>query len=222
MALINNLLQHLHLVRSTPAPPDPALAVQCSPLFNPPAELRDIIYEYLFADASLAPLCIEGREIRAAPRRSTRESLCVLRTCRAIYTEVMPILYEKHDLHLLLRIPNLFGKAADSYPLVCKVPDLKRHLGQIERLSVSVEFTTGSYFTILLLRWLCLVLGQREKPLKSLTVLVTNKSSEETYLRGCRCTTCNEAWARLICDFAASWVAKLRRVPNGGVWTVLL
>ncbi|KAK3073235.1 hypothetical protein LTR53_005382 [Teratosphaeriaceae sp. CCFEE 6253] len=160
-------------------PPPPEQAIRVSPLFRLPTELRLHIYSYTLADASLSPLYIEGLNVRGAsiPTGHPAHRTALLRTCRVIHREAQPVLFEVHELHLLLRRPSLVDDHR-AYPVVCSVPFLRKLLTRrIKRLSVTVEYGSSQSqqrTSVLLMRWVHLLLRRRDTPLDSLTLRCTD------------------------------------------------
>ncbi|TKA74568.1 hypothetical protein B0A55_06317 [Friedmanniomyces simplex] len=186
---LTNLLHQLpllpHLFRPATAPPPLSIAIHASPLFHLPPELRTQIYSYVLSDSSLAPLFIEGTNVRAAHTGHSFSNgegthTALLRTCRAVHYETQPLLLEVHELHLLLRRPEIVEDKG-VYPVVCSVQHLQRLLeGDLRRLSLTCEHGSSmpqQRTSVLLLRWVCLLLRRRhgrENPLQSLTLRCTD------------------------------------------------
>lgn len=169
--------------RTTPSPA-PHLAVNDSPLFRLPPELRVQIYEHLFADSTLCPLYIEGENIRSSHRTPSGHHTALLRTCRAIAREASDTLYSHHPLHLLLLRPSL-TEDHRPYPIVCTLADLTQHLQRIHHLGITVEYGRSLFqqsTATLLLRWVWYVLHARTSPLESLTLRMTDDDRELCHL----------------------------------------
>ncbi|KAK5680601.1 hypothetical protein LTS10_007534 [Elasticomyces elasticus] len=216
IALARMLSEYFHLLRQVsgiallmegPSTPPPLeQAIENSLLYRLPIELRTQIYEYVLADSTLSPVFIEGRNVRSA-FKSTGHSkahgthTALLRTCRKINIEAQPLLAKVHELHLLLRRPDI-GRpiyADGNHPIVCSVAELQNLLvGPLRNLSITCEYGYSvfqQHTSVLLLRWVCLLLRQREKPLESLVL---------------RCTDDERQWCGPRCEAVMAEIAHMR------------
>ncbi|KAK4893887.1 hypothetical protein LTR27_007913 [Elasticomyces elasticus] len=195
------------LVKGRPSTPQqPEQAIENSPLYRLPIELRTHIYEYVLADSTLSPLFIEGRNVRSAFKTGDHTKAhgthtALLRTCRKINTEAQPLLAKVHELHLLLRRPAI-GRpiyADGNHPIVCSVAELQLLLiGPLRNLSITCEYGYSifqQHTSVLLLRWICLLLRRREKPLESLVL---------------RCTDDERQWCGPRCEAVMAEIAHMR------------
>lgn len=176
-ASVRSLSNFIPALRRLTPPPPPNNAVEASPLFRLPTELRIQIYEYVLADSSLCPLYIEGHNVRALQRSpSSGTHTALMRTCRAVHLEATDLLYENHTLHLLLLRPSLVEDHRH-YPVVCDLSDLKRHLERLQNVSMTVEYGSSvfqQYTAALVLRWVWYVLRSRPSPPAHVTIRMTD------------------------------------------------
>ncbi|KAK3637318.1 hypothetical protein LTR56_013667 [Elasticomyces elasticus] len=194
------------LTKGPSTPPPPEQATDNSPLYRLPIELRTQIYEYVLADSTLSPLFIEGRNVRSAFKtgghtKAHGTHTALLRTCRKINIEAQPLLPKVHELHLLLRRPDI-GRpiyADGNHPIVCSVAELQDLLvGPLRNLSITCEYGYSvfqQHTSVLLLRWICLLLRRREKPLESLVL---------------RCTDDERQWCGPRCEAVMAEIAHMR------------
>ncbi|KAK4956306.1 hypothetical protein LTR10_005828 [Elasticomyces elasticus] len=194
------------LMKRPSTPPSPEEATENSPLYRLPIELRTQIYEYVLADSTLSPLFIEGRNVRSAFKtgghtKAHGTHTALLRTCRMINIEAQPLLPKVHELHLLLRRPDI-GRpiyADGNHPIVCSVAELQDLLvGPLRNLSITCEYGYSifqQHTSVLLLRWVCLLLRRRGKPLESLVL---------------RCADDERQWCGPRCEAVMAEIAHMR------------
>jgi hypothetical protein len=149
--------------------------------FRLPLELREQIYTDFFAEHASSPLYISPTEncIFADPITEGTHHAALLRTCKAIHAEALPILHAKHNIHLLISDPMVLSRKLTppsaapivyhSQTRVCSrlhLLELLQHC--LTRVTVAVRLTTVSPHTLIVqkLAWLLEMLGRREKRLE--------------------------------------------------------
>jgi hypothetical protein len=182
----------------TPIPEQaPPLVQKTSLWFRLPYELREQIYLDFFAEHVSSTLYISPTEncIFADPITEGTHHTALLRTCKAIHAEALPILHATHNVHLLVSDPRgLSWNVAPPSPTptvyhpqtrVCSrsdMLDLLQH--RLTRVTVTVRLTSVSPSTRLVqkLAWLLEMLGRREKRLAHLKLHVLDNM---TVFSGC-------------------------------------
>lgn len=172
----------------TPVPEHAPLPTQERSLwFRLPLELREQIYVEYFANHASPSLYISPTEncVFADPITEGTHHTALLRTCKAIHAEALPILHSTHSIQLLISDPMVLSRKLappSAAPIVyhpqtrvCSrshMLDLLQH--RLTRVTITVRLTTVSPHTLLVqkLAWLLEMLGRREKRLENLKLQV--------------------------------------------------
>lgn len=182
----------------TPTPEQaPPLVQKTSLWFRLPLELREQVYSDLFSEHASSSLYISPTENSIFAEHVTEGThhTALLRTCKAIHAEALPILHATHNIHLLVSDPMVLSRKSappSSIPKVyhpqtrvCSRTDmlelLQHHLTHV---TITVRLTTVSPHTLLVqkLAWLLEMLGRREKRLSHLKLHVLDNL---TVFSGC-------------------------------------
>ena len=165
----------------------PPLVQTTSLWFRLPTELREQIYSEFFADHELSFLYISPTEssIFANPVAESAQHTALLRTCKAIHAEALPILHATHSVHLLVSDPAVLSRMPAPqapkptvYHPEAKVCSraymlwlLQNHL---TRVTITVRLTSVSPSTLIVqkLAWILEMLRRREKKLEFLKLYV--------------------------------------------------
>jgi hypothetical protein len=166
----------------------PPLLQKTSLWFRVPLELREQIYSDLFAEHALSPLYISPTEgtIFADPVAEGTHHTALLRTCKAIHAEALPILYATHNINLLVSDPLVLrNKPAPpsstgpmSYRPQTPVCSRRYMLWLLQRrlthVTIYFRMTSVSPHTLIVqkLAWLLEMLRRREKKLARLKLHV--------------------------------------------------
>jgi hypothetical protein len=180
----------------TPAPTPPSTQ-NTSLWFRLPHELREEIYTYHFSDHAPEPLHLSSvdKSVRAGPVTQGRRHVALLRSCKAVYAEAIPILHAVHNIHLLISEPLALGRrpspssaAPIIYPpktLVCSqdyMLELITH--RLKHVTITVRLTSVSSdsLSVQRLAWILEILRRRETNLEHLTLHVLDNLS---FFAGC-------------------------------------
>lgn len=169
-----------------PTPAQPAMQDE-SLLFRLPLEIREQIYSYHFADQAYSSLYIspDSKSILSNPVAEGTNHTALLRACKAIYAEALPILHTIHDVHLLVSHPARLERQPQPRNRnkvvylpethVCSQQSMLQSLQhRITRVSITVQLDSFSPYSPIVqkLAWLLEVLNRRQKKLESLTIHV--------------------------------------------------
>jgi hypothetical protein len=180
-----------------PAPPSSTSTQDSSLWFRLPLELREEIYAYHFSDIAPEPLHLSpvGNSVLAGPVAQGRHHIALLRTCKAVYTEAIPVLYAIHNIHLLISDPLVLGRRPSPssaapiiyFPktLVCSrdhMLELITH--RLKHVTITMRLTSASSHSHIVqkLAWILEILRLRESNLKHLTLHVLDNLS---FFEGC-------------------------------------
>lgn len=182
------------------APPTertPPLVQETSLWFRLPLELREQIYTDFFAEHVSPPLYISPTEISifGDPIAEDTHHTALLRTCKAIYAEALPIIHATHNIHLLISDPLILAAmpAPPTAPPIVYHPPLpvcsrSRMLELLQQrlahVTITVRLTSVSPHTLIVqkLAWLLEMLGRRGTRLASLNLHVLDNLS---FFAGC-------------------------------------
>jgi hypothetical protein len=174
----------------TPAPEQtPPLVQKTSPWFRLPLELREQIYSDFFAQHAPSSLYISPTEaaIFADLVAEDTHHTALLRTCKAIYTEALPILHATHNIHLLVSDPLVLGgkPSPPSRGPIAYHPQgrvcsrmymlwLLQH--RLTRVTITFGMTSVSPHTLIVqkLAWLLEMLRRRKRKLEYLKLHVVD------------------------------------------------
>jgi len=225
---------------STAGNPEPKIH---NPLFRLPRELRDIIYEQVFADLFSHPLYI--RKFVADPQWK----VCynpharvpgLLLTSKAIYSEAKSCLYsacnppriivddQEITLHAIVKQPEELGERWGF--AVRDLETILPLLTTVEELNLEIKAFHESAVCLLLIRWIRAVLRARGTPLRKLWIGVhvgrsgrdafydgANSARDEIIMEASRIKSRNRPWGE-------TWILRRERwecaqgPPNGSVW----
>ena len=191
------ILQAAFRYFTTPPEQTPPAVQKTSLWFRLPLELREQIYTDFFAEHAPYSLYISPTEnsIFADPVAEGTHHTALLRTCKAIHAEALPILHATHNTHLLISDPRVLSrKLAPPSPTpivyhlqtrVCSrtdMLDLLQH--RLAHVTITVKLTTVSPHTLIVqkLAWLLEMLGRREERLSHLKLHVLDNM---TVFSGC-------------------------------------
>jgi hypothetical protein len=173
----------------TPTPP----STQDSSLwFRLPLELREEIYTHLFSDHVSEPLHISpvNKSVLAGPVAEGKHHGALLRTCKAVYAEAIPILHAIHNTHLLISDPLALGRRPSPssgapivyFPktLVCPrdyMLELVTH--RLKHVTITMRLTSVSSHSLIVqnLAWILEILRRRESALEHLTLHMLDNMS---------------------------------------------
>jgi hypothetical protein len=180
-----------------PLVPTPPLVQKTSLWFRLPLELREQIYSEFFADHALSFLYISPTEgsVFADPVAEGTHHTALLRTCKAIHAEALPIMHANHGIHLLVSDPLVLSRepappaaAPTIYHPETKVCSRKYMLWLLQHrltdVTITVRLTTVSPRTLIVqkLAWLLEMLRRREHKLQHLKLHILNNL---TVFSGC-------------------------------------
>jgi hypothetical protein len=166
-----------------PLVPTPPLVQKTSLWFRLPLELREQIYSEFFADHALSFLYISPTEgsVFADPVAEGTHHTALLRTCKAVYAEALPILHANHSIHLLVSDPLMLSRklappaaAPSVYHPPAKVCSRRYMLWLLQhrltRVTITVRLTSVSSRSLIVqkLAWLLEMLRRRENKLEYL------------------------------------------------------
>ena len=154
-----------------------------SPLFRLPQELRDLIYEQVFADLISNPLYIHrffaNPQWRVCYNPDTRVPGLLL-TSKAIYSESKSCLYSSCNPPRIViddqwAVHRGFGAIPEEFEWLCGFAprDLETiipMLTTVEELTLDIKALGPSQPYLLLVRWIRAVLNARETPLRTASI----------------------------------------------------
>jgi hypothetical protein len=177
--------------------PAPSSTQDTSLWFRLPLELREEIYILLFSDHAFEPLYISpgNKSVLAGPVLQGRYHAALLRTCKAVHAEAIPILHATHNIHLLLsdplhlsRLPSPCSATPTTYlpkTLVCSRDHMLELIAhRFKYLTITVRLTSVSSGTLIVqkLAWILEMLRRREGNLEHLTLHILDNLS---FFSGC-------------------------------------